>query len=146
MKSYWKWIKKGCRQTMWVTRFPREGYLMKFSWQILPMTDVRTEKSCYDTQLHFFWTKFTTKQNLGLCQNKSLKMGSQAPISQRCGFVKKVNQNHNTEKWALWKPTHDPGSQFAVGKISKCPLSLASGPYGAFSSQKISLGYQWVHL
>lgn len=68
-------------------------------------------------------------------------MGAQAPISQRCGFVKKAPQIMTLKNGACGKP-RTASAQFGVKKKSEGPLSWASRPYRPFSSQKISLGYQ----
>lgn len=98
---------RGCRQVVSVAWFPHERRLVTFSWHIIPRTDVPTQLQ--EHAVVFFQPTFTAKHNLGLCQDKRWKMDSQAPISQRCGFMKKVHGNRNTEKRALWKTIRHAG-------------------------------------
>lgn len=82
--------------------------------------------------------KFTTKQNLGLCQNRQ-KVCSHTRISQKCGFVKEVHWNHNAENWALWSTTHHRCS-VCGGKDQHVPFLLGFWTQGGFFFSNDILG------
>ena len=59
--------------------------------------------------------------------------------------MKKVDPNHNTEKWALCKTTHTLSLVWG-GKDQSVPFILGSWTLKTVSSQNISLGYESLHL
>lgn len=128
-----------------VACFARQRHLMKFSWQIFPMTDVQTEEGCCNTQLYFS-SQIYHEVGLWFMSKQEAKRGYTNSNFTEMWICKESSSNHNTGKWGLWKATHRASAQFGVKKIIEGPLSWASRPYRPFSSQKMSLGYQLLHL